>query len=43
MAERLVAEMTEDWKPEQYHDEYRDELLAFIKKRGRAGKVTGCP
>jgi DNA end-binding protein Ku len=43
MAERLVAEMTEDWDPRQYHDEYRDELLAFIKKRSRAGKVTGAP
>jgi DNA end-binding protein Ku len=43
MAERLVAEMTEDWDPEQYHDEYRDELLAFIKKRGRAGQLTAAP
>ena len=43
MAERLVAEMTEDWDPKQYHDEYRAELLAFIKKRSRAGKVTGAP
>ena len=43
MAERLVAEMTEDWDPKQYHDEYRDELLAFIKKRSRSGKVTGAP
>lgn len=43
MAERLVAEMTEDWDPKQYHDEYRDELLAFIKKRSRAGKVTSAP
>jgi DNA end-binding protein Ku len=43
MAERLVAEMTEDWNPEQYHDEYRDELLAFIKKRGRAGQLTAAP
>ena len=43
MAERLVAEMTEDWDPTQYHDEYRDELLAFIKKRSRAGKVTSAP
>ncbi len=43
MAERLVAEMTDDWDPKQYHDEYRDELLAFIKKRSRAGKVTGAP
>ena len=43
MAERLVAEMTEDWDPKRYHDEYRDELLAFIKKRSRAGKVTAAP
>ena len=43
MAERLVAEMTEDWDPEKYHDEYRDELLAFIKKCGRAGRLAGVP
>jgi DNA end-binding protein Ku len=35
--------MTEDWDPEKYHDEYRDELLAFIKKRGRAGQLTSAP
>jgi DNA end-binding protein Ku len=43
MAERLIAEMTESWKPERYHDEYRDELLAFIKKRGRAGQLAASP
>jgi DNA end-binding protein Ku len=43
MAERLVAEMTEDWDPKKYHDEYRDELLAFIKKRGRAGRLAEAP
>jgi DNA end-binding protein Ku len=43
MAERLVAEMTEDWDPKKYHDEYRDELLAFIKKRGRAGQLNSAP
>jgi DNA end-binding protein Ku len=43
MAERLVAEMTDDWDPTKYHDEYRDELLAFIKKRGRAGQLAGAP
>lgn len=43
MAERLVAEMTEDWDPMRYHDEYRNELLAFIKKRGRAGQTTAAP
>jgi DNA end-binding protein Ku len=43
MAERLIGEMTDHWKPEQYHDEYRDELLAFIKKRGREGKLASAP
>ena len=43
MAERLVAEMTEDWDPSKYHDEYRDELLAFIKKGGRAGHLAAAP
>ena len=43
MAERLVAEMTEDWDPSKHHDEYRDELLAFIKKRGRAGHLAAAP
>lgn len=43
MAERLITEMTEHWKPEQYRDEYRDELLAFIEKRGRAGKLAAAP
>ncbi len=43
MAERLIDEMTEPWNPERYRDEYRDELLAFIKKRGRAGKLAAAP
>jgi DNA end-binding protein Ku len=40
MAERLIAEMTGPWEPERYRDEYRDELMAFIKKRGRAGRLA---
>ncbi len=43
MAERLIDEMTDAWKPERYHDEYKDELLAFIKKRGRAGQLESAP
>jgi DNA end-binding protein Ku len=43
MAERLIGEMADEWKPEQYHDEYREELLAFIKKRGREGKLESAP
>jgi DNA end-binding protein Ku len=40
MAERLITEMTGPWEPERYRDEYRDELMAFIKKRGRAGRLA---
>jgi DNA end-binding protein Ku len=43
MAERLIEEMSDSWKPERYHDEYKDELLAFIKKRGRAGRLEAAP
>ncbi len=40
MAETLVAEMEEDWKPEQYRDEYREDLLKFIEKKVKSGKTT---
>jgi DNA end-binding protein Ku len=43
MAERLIEEMAEEWAPARYRDEYRDELLAFIKKRGRAGRLAAAP
>lgn len=39
MATRLVEEMTEEWKPEQYHDTYRDDLLARIRAKIKAGKT----
>ena len=38
MAERLVAEMTEDWDPKQYHDEYRAELLASSRSAAGRGR-----
>ena len=39
MAEQLVESMVEPWKPEQYHDEYRRDLLAYLKDRARRGAV----
>lgn len=39
MAERLVADMTEDWRPERYSDTYRDDLLARIEHKVKAGKT----
>jgi DNA end-binding protein Ku len=37
MAERLIGDMEETWKPESYKDEYRDDLLALIRRKARAG------
>lgn len=39
MADRLVQGMTGPWKPEAFRDAYRDDLLAFIRRRARAGEV----
>ena len=38
MAERLVEDMAADWKPEQFKDSYRDDLLKFIEEKA-AGKA----
>jgi DNA end-binding protein Ku len=46
LAKRLIADMTEKWKPEQYHDTYREDLEAQIERRVKAGKtevVTEAP
>ena len=39
MAKKLVEEMTEPWKPEQYYDTYHDDLMKLIDKRIKAGKT----
>ena len=43
MAERLVGELGAPWRPEQYKDDYRDELLAFIEAKAKAGKAVTAP
>lgn len=39
MAERLVEQMTQPWRPEAYHDTYRDQLLDYIEKKAAAGEA----
>jgi DNA end-binding protein Ku len=39
LAERLVDEMTMEWKPAQYHDDYREDVLSLIERKVKAGKV----
>ncbi|MGZ3181731.1 MAG: non-homologous end joining protein Ku [Telluria sp.] len=37
MALALVEGMSEEWKPEQYHDTYREDLLALIEQKVASG------
>ncbi|MCY1234365.1 Non-homologous end joining protein Ku [compost metagenome] len=39
MATRLVEDMTEAWKPEQYRDTYRDDMMARIEAKIESGKT----
>ncbi|GAA5234503.1 Ku protein [Verticiella sediminum] len=39
MAERLVADMTERWQPQRFHDTYREDLLARIEQRIDSGQT----
>lgn len=39
MAERLIEGMAEEWEPASYKDEYRDRLLALIRKKAKEGKT----
>ncbi|SFD10213.1 non-homologous end joining protein Ku [Massilia yuzhufengensis] len=36
MAMALVQGMAEDWEPEQYHDSYREDVMALIEKKVKA-------
>ena len=37
LAEKLIDEMSGKWKPEDYHDEYREALMDFIEKKISSG------
>jgi len=39
MAEQLIGQMNSDWDPAAYHDEYHDQLLAYIQKKAKAGEA----
>jgi DNA end-binding protein Ku len=36
MAMALVEGMSEEWKPEQYHDTYREDVLALVEQKVKA-------
>jgi len=39
MALSLVEGMSEEWKPEQYRDTYKEDVLALVKKKIKAGQT----
>jgi DNA end-binding protein Ku len=39
MAERLVETMVGEWNPQNYHDEYREDLLKLIEKKVKSGQT----
>jgi len=41
MAQRLVEGMVEAWDPEEYKDDYRDDLMKLIEERVEAGELEG--
>lgn len=38
MADTLVASMSGEWRPEDYHDTYRDDLLKLIRDKVKRGE-----
>jgi DNA end-binding protein Ku len=39
MAKRLVQDMSADWKPEDYKDEFEDKIMALVEKKAHEGKI----
>ena len=39
MAEQLISQMANGWDPASYHDEYREQLLSYIRKKAKAGEA----
>jgi DNA end-binding protein Ku len=39
LAEQLVAALDDEWDPEQFRDDYRDDLMALIEEKAKTGKA----
>lgn len=39
MAQRLVEDMTEQWDPNQYHDTFKDNVMALVERKLKDGKL----
>jgi DNA end-binding protein Ku len=43
MAEKLVLDMAESFKPDKYEDDYRRDLMKLIHRKAKAGEVNTVP
>lgn len=39
MARRLVEEMSEDWEPAQYREEFTEKIMALVERKAQQGKL----
>ncbi len=39
MAAKLIDDMSGDWSPDDYHDTFRDDILALVDRKVREGRV----
>ncbi|MNM24561.1 putative DNA repair protein YkoV [compost metagenome] len=39
MAKRLVQDMSAEWTPEDYRDEFEDKIMALVDKKAHEGKI----
>ncbi|SIT45946.1 Non-homologous end joining protein Ku [Paraburkholderia ribeironis] len=39
MAKKLIDDMSDAWNPSQYHDTFRDDIMALVDRKIRAGKT----
>ncbi|WP_144113763.1 Ku protein [Paraburkholderia sp. BCC1886] len=39
MAKKLIDDMSDPWDPAQYHDTFRDDIMALVDRKVRSGKT----
>ena len=39
MAEQLVTDMSGKWKPEQFHDSFKDEIMKLVNRKAESGDI----
>ena len=39
LVQKLIDDMSEGWDPAEYHDTFRDDIMALVDKKVRAGKT----